>query len=542
MKRLPEKKKKITKGMPSAVLLSIAIHAALFLPAGDAVAGDTAVPSSDFTGVVYNDLNGNGIRDTGEQGVANVTVSNGKEVVASDRKGRYKLPVSDDCIIFVIKPAGWKTPLDGNNLPRFHYIHKPSGSPSHLKFPGIAATGPLPGSVDFPLQRQNEPEAFNVLLFGDPQVYKEEHIIYLRRQLAEVIGVPAAFGISLGDNVSDTLDLLDELNRAVSVIGIPWYNVAGNHDMNLDALDDAGSLDTFKSIYGPVDYAFNFGKVHFIVLDSIIAQRTKQERLRYDEGLGAKQLVFIANDLKYVEKDTLVILLMHGGLQRFSQPGRDGLFQILKDFDQTVTIAGHDHRVMSRFYDAEANFLGKNPHHYYNAGAVCGAWWSGTPDPFSGTPVSMMPDGVPSGYAILALDGSKYSIKHKSFGRPADYQMTISAPDEVESGQLPGTKVIANVFAASDKATVRMSIDGNASLPMVSFEGTDSYFEKMLQWEKAHGLRRSSWEELPRPTLLWEAALPKNLSEGLHVINIESTDVFGQTFSAKKIIKVKIDE
>jgi hypothetical protein len=32
-------------------------------------------------------------------------------------------------VVFVVKPSGWMTPVDENNLPQFSYVHKPAGSP-----------------------------------------------------------------------------------------------------------------------------------------------------------------------------------------------------------------------------------------------------------------------------------------------------------------------------------------------------------------------------------------------------------------------------
>ena len=45
------------------------------------------------TGVVFNDVNRNGVRDPGERGLRNVLVSNQIEVVKTDRDGRWELPV-----------------------------------------------------------------------------------------------------------------------------------------------------------------------------------------------------------------------------------------------------------------------------------------------------------------------------------------------------------------------------------------------------------------------------------------------------------------
>ena len=126
-------------------------------------------------GHVFHDENGNGMFDGDESGVEGVSVSNGREVVATDARGQYVLPVSNDTILFVIKPRGWSTALDVDGISRGYYAHKPAGSPKTM-YPGVAPTGPLPASVDFPMSRQHEPEKFDALLFGDPQPDDELHI------------------------------------------------------------------------------------------------------------------------------------------------------------------------------------------------------------------------------------------------------------------------------------------------------------------------------------------------------------------------------
>ena len=77
-------------------------------------------------GIVYHDQNNNGQRDKGEKGLSGVLVSNGEDIVRTDRSGAYTLSVSDDAIVFVIKPSGWRTAqAPRTQLQRFYYIHKP---------------------------------------------------------------------------------------------------------------------------------------------------------------------------------------------------------------------------------------------------------------------------------------------------------------------------------------------------------------------------------------------------------------------------------
>ena len=55
------------------------------------------------------------------------------------------LEVSDDTILFVIKPRGFMTPVDENRLPKFYYIHKPHGSPEGLKYAGVRTNRSITG-------------------------------------------------------------------------------------------------------------------------------------------------------------------------------------------------------------------------------------------------------------------------------------------------------------------------------------------------------------------------------------------------------------
>ena len=87
-------------------------------------------------GIVYLDANRNGQKDKKEQGIANVAVSNGVDVVLTNKEGKYNLEVGKDNIIFIIKPSGYKADVDEYNNPRYYYKHKPGGSPS-LYYEGV---------------------------------------------------------------------------------------------------------------------------------------------------------------------------------------------------------------------------------------------------------------------------------------------------------------------------------------------------------------------------------------------------------------------
>ncbi|MEQ9409900.1 MAG: metallophosphoesterase N-terminal domain-containing protein, partial [Fuerstiella sp.] len=350
------------------------------------------------TGIVFEDSNANGTRETVEPLLAGVHISNGREVVATDAQGKYRIAVGDDTIVFVIKPDGYRTPMDEDHVSRFYYIHKPGGSPTDLKFPGVPPTGPLPETINFPLYRQDEAPQFDVLFFGDPQPRNQQEIDYIAHDVVEgLIGSDAAFGVTLGDILFDDLSLFDSFNRTIGRIGIPWYNVIGNHDINYATDRDELSDETYERVYGPAYYSFNYGGVHFLVVDDV-HWMTDGNKKFYRSGLSDAQLDFIENDLKTVPQDRLVVAMMHIPLVKSTpwlEPKRDRLFRILETREHCISLSGHTHHHEHVMIDSKDGWKRPKPHHHIINVTVCGSWWSGQPDE-NDIPHTMCADGTPN--------------------------------------------------------------------------------------------------------------------------------------------------
>jgi len=131
-------------------------------------------------GIVFEDINGNGVQDEGESGIAGVRVSNGDDVVQTQANGFYELKIDEEAIIFISKPRGYVTPLNKHKLPQFYYIHQPAGSPEGLRFPGIEPTGALPETINFGLQKRDEPRKFEAILLADTQPETDAELSYIR--------------------------------------------------------------------------------------------------------------------------------------------------------------------------------------------------------------------------------------------------------------------------------------------------------------------------------------------------------------------------
>ncbi len=504
----------------------------------------TVQAQSTVSGYVYEDANRNGKKERREKGIAGVAVSNGQEVVLTGEDGKYKLPIGQDNIISVIKPGGYKVALNEDNLPQFYYIHKPQGSPE-LEFKGVAPTGKLPKSVDFALQPAEETENFTALIFGDPQPYTKEEVDYFSRAVvSEVEGIQnVSFGLSLGDLVGNDLSLFSPYIDAVQKAGIPWYNLMGNHDMNFDATADSLSDETYEAHFGPANYAFNYGKTHFIVLDDILYPDPRDEK-GYWGGFRKDQLDFIENDLKHVPKDYLVVLAFHIPLSEpIGDPFRDGdrqrLFDLLEDFPNTLSLSAHTHIQKQDFFTKADGWKQEKPHHSYNAGTTSGDWYKGKPDA-AGIPASTMRDGTPRGYAFLHIKGNKYEIDYKVAGQAKEYQIEVFAPKVVEQGKGTSAGIYANFFMGSENDDVVFRVDkGEWKKMKFTPEFDPVYLHSLQEWDYADEVlegRRPS-NAVPS-THLWRANIPVKLAPGNHIIEVKATDMFGRSFTQERTYRI----
>ncbi|GAB3335371.1 calcineurin-like phosphoesterase family protein [Larkinella ripae] len=495
-------------------------------------------------GFVFEDRNQNGRKDRAEPGIAQVPVSNGREVVLTDPKGRYQLPVGADNILFVIKPTGYKLPVNPQNLPQFYYRHKPQGSPS-LKFAGVSPTGPLPKSVDFALTRQAEPDQYQILVFGDPQAYTTEQIGHFDRGVvSELQGKTGTFrfGISLGDLVGDNPTLFSAYNAVIRKLDLPWFQVMGNHDMNYDVKADSLSDESFEAMYGPNTYAFTQGKVHFIVLDDIIYPDPR-DQAGYQGGLRPDQLAFIENDLKHVPKDHLVVLCHHiplsGENESFRKTDQQRLFNTLKDFPHTLSLSAHTHIQQHFFYGKEAGFDRATPHHEYNVGTTSGDWYSGENNA-QGVPVSTMRDGTPKGYLFLTFNGNQYSFDYRIAGQTETYKIGLYAPKAIPRGQVGRNDLYANFFQGSKHDSLEYRIGQTNWKPMTRVEEADpGLLGVRFRYDSAEQPLAGTKPSAPIPsTHLWKAKLGGNLPAGEHTIEVRAKDVYGRTFTGNTTFRV----
>lgn len=486
----------------------------------------SAQQKSMVRGKVFLDGNSNGIPDKTEKGLKGICVSNGKDVVLTGENGEWQIEKRGNEPVFVVKPAGFAVPVNQIQIPQhFAAVNETENQ-----------------TINFPLITQNENAEFSVLFFGDTQARGMKEVNYIFHDVVEeLIGSKAAFGVSLGDIVADDPELMDDVAAGIAQIGIPWYNIFGNHDNDRQAKTNDERDKTFEYFFGPSTYAFEYGEVSFIGLNNIFFKPDG----KYISHFTPDQLAFVENYLRFVPEKKRIVLMMHSPI--VACDNREAMFRLLEKRKNTFSISGHVHEQINLFVDDKMGWKGNEPHHHLINATVCGSWWCGLKDE-TGIPHATMNDGAPNGYSIITFDGNQYTVRFKAARRPVDYQMNIYLPDNLTQAVADTTRVLVNVFAGSEKSLVEMQVDKGEWIKMTNFKTIDPEILRMHQLtpflnEKVNGqpLDEILGYNMDYPSVshhIWKAGFPKGIKHGTHKLTVRTTDMYKQTYYAHRIFNI----
>lgn len=338
------------------------------------------------------------------KGISGVSISDGKYVYRTDNKGKFQF-LTDRSFVFLSYPSGFKFDLLENGSVNFF-----------RKLDFTQKTNQLL----FDLQPAEYPDKnHHFLVIADPQVQSgEEADLFIQESCRDLLETKEQlkdynlFGIGCGDLVFDRFDLFEKYNEGLQYTGIPFFQVLGNHDIDLNARSNETCQESFTAQFGPPYYSFNRGETHFVVLCDVFFLGNRQ----YYGYLDEVQLSWLKEDLAQISKDKALVVFLH--IPTFSHiveynPGRDinresvvnraALFQILEGY-QVHLISGHVHW--------NENIVNGNVIEH-NTGAISGAWWSG----------EICYDGTPKGYGLYQSNGGDISWKYKSIGKDLDFQL-----------------------------------------------------------------------------------------------------------------------
>ncbi len=484
-------------------------------------------------GFVFIDSNNNSLMDPDEKGLKGVLVSNQKDVVITDQNGYFQIKTIEGNFIFVTKPKDYQFKLDEYYNPQFYFYYHTKRIKEPLKYPVSDPINEIPEVLYFPIVQNKGEEEHASLLIGDPQMKGEKRLGYYKNGIMPFLALrDADFYITLGDIAHNKLDVLKEEKKITAGLGIPGYRVMGNHDMNFRALDNKYANETFKKVYGPEYYSFDYGNVHYIILNSIIYKGWWREMNvpgTYHGGLTNQQIKWLENDLMFVSAEKIIVLLSHIPLSDsfITTKSMLGLIGALKNHKKIFAVSGHLHNVIAYDFSEEQGFGNDVEYEGLVAGAVCGSWWSGPLDE-NEIPFSTCTDGSPKGFFQMNVMKDNYNYIFHPINYSSDYQMrTYVLNDEVW----------VNWFVGKQKDSVWVYIDNNSQkITLNNFIGKDPFMVSALK-ERIYNDKHLT--DISKTSHLWKAKLPIDLEPGYHSLNVFAKDSKGKIFKGFKVFYIK---
>jgi hypothetical protein len=264
---------------------------AFLLPAALAAQGTMSV-------TVFDDHNGNGTRDAGERSIPGVVISNQQDVTTTDASGIAHIDRGPTGIVFVSVPNGYRS----------------VGS-------FWRAPAPADSQLTFALQRAPAPATFSFIHASDPHI-APENVERTRRFRQLIDSIRPDFTILTGDLVRDAMSQQEPMARSyfelfdaeTRGLAKPMWTIPGNHDhfgiiptrSHVPATHPLYNRGMYRLYRGPDYYSFTYGGIHFIGLNTLMADDSA-----YYGRVDSLQLAWLQRDLATVSPSVPIVTFNH---------------------------------------------------------------------------------------------------------------------------------------------------------------------------------------------------------------------------------------
>ena len=377
---------------------------------------------------------------------------------------------------------------------------------------------------------------------------------------------------------------MDTYATALGTLGYPTYNIIGNHDADLSQTSDEATAGKFESLFGPRNYSFNMGGIHFVMLDNLIMKDNGSGRWSaYDQGLTDDIWTWLQNDMAMIPTTTTVMVCAHSpmfkqesGSERTNSAKHGGhtstvdgpaygYGDLFDTYDKVYAWAGHTHSTFNYIYSPSHRHAHVEVH---TLSRSTGELWTneylanGTPRDFTIVeikdgkvdswrfhPTKYLKSNFHGTHGQPSYDycdwtypgsGSPLVAKMKDTGEDLDesYQMHVYAPSAYGDN-----KIYANVFLWDSLWEVpTISINGGAAVNMIHVEDVNTVEASRTGYDKANDeimsfyyanyslLRSAGYKDSPRGVPLTMFRAPSTApATGTATVTVR--DRFNQVFT-----------
>jgi predicted MPP superfamily phosphohydrolase len=335
-------------------------------------------------GYVFVDKNRNGIKDNGDSGVKDAVVSDQVVTALTNSDGYYEFESNQNLgFVVLIQPSAFK--IKGS-----FWKEIPD---NQQEFEHNFQVIPLPQTKTFTFIHASDPHLSAASL---EQFQKFKH---------KVDSIIPAFVLMTGDLIKDALRVNEEEATTlyklyadeIKKFNMPVYSIPGNHEIFGIERHTSGVEKThplygkkmYRHYLGPDYYAFNYGGVHFIGINSVDFLD-----LWYYGHVDSLQLQWLSKDISLLKKSTPIVTFNHipfytGGISLWgfqeSEPGStlidingkkifrhavDNAPEVMKQLSNNaypLALSGHYHASQQFTFDSS-----KQKTRFHQTGALVG--------------------------------------------------------------------------------------------------------------------------------------------------------------------------
>ncbi len=380
--------------------------------------------------------------------LSGVLVSDGWQVVRTDARGGYELPLSASSgrFVFVTTPAGYWTET--------FYVPRQQA----------AATG----RADFALRRAEQRERFDFVFITDMHLdNKKVGMAKFRASLDEIntLQPPPAFLWAQGDICLQGQSGPDYV-AGLKLAAMPVRNGPGNHEM---MLAKTNPREDFETLFGPTYYSFDWGPVHCIVLDGNKPIPGVKDYKGVHGAVEGSELSWLRADLAAQPPGKPIVVGIHIPIvttypeRRRESPPDAPYWEVTNRDVLTDLFAAHHVRLVLQGHMHENERTVVKGVEYVTSISLSGSWYQ------SGQGMERGVDGSPRGYRIVSVDGTKVTHRYYS-----SCESRVDRQGEFYGLDKPiarGTAVplVFNCYDAPHGSTAEARLDDGSWQPMPAF-------------------------------------------------------------------------
>ena len=376
-----------------------------------------------------------------DEPLEDVLVSDGCRVVRTNAQGEYRLAIGPDSgrFVFVTTPRGWWTDA------------------FHVRLDRAVETG----RADFALSRIDQPDRFDFVFACDLASPKPWAIPKLKASIREInhLNPTPAFLLVQGDlwlHGADWLQKHDTYVECAASLDMPVRYGRGNHEYR----------KYFEQVFGPSYYSFDWGDVHFIILDG---NRPIPGAGGFYGTVDGSELAWLKADLAAQPQDKTIIVGVHIPIVSTYPERRTDLRREKAPFwqqpnDRVLTdlFARHNVKLVLQGHMHENERITVGGVEYVESISLSGSWWKNRD--VDGLERGV--DGCPRGYRIVSVDGSDVAHRyHSSCESHVDRRGEFfGLADRACAGEK--LEFVFNCYDAPNGSTAEARINGGPWRPM----------------------------------------------------------------------------